>query len=243
MKPIITFSQWVLNLAVGLLGIVLASSVIWFMFKSDAAIDRGDKVSLWPPSITPTEKNSEAFPETIRGDTIKQTAKKVSELVDELARLKEERGNIKNAEEKMLRMFPKTVQGNTIEQTAKNVGELVNKLARLEEGMRKIENIKRDFLVKITTFDNETQCYGNSLNFTYIPSDQDTASCKSKEELAKRFLGFLAEIEFYTGDIIESPKIAKDILTKYQESKSFGRTGWYSRDVLKWIVLDYLDKV
>ena len=243
MKPYITFSQWVLNLAVGLLGITLAGAVIWFIYQSDAALDRGDKVSLWPPSIAPSKSKLGLFPKTIQGETIEETAENVHELVNEFNRIKQESKNIRNSVEISLEVFPEAVKGDTFNQTAENVAQLVIDFERLEEEMGIVEQIEGNFLYRITTFHNEALCYGNSLNFTYISSGQDTENCKPKKYLAERFLGFLAEIDFYEGDIIGSPKIAKEILTKYQESKSFGRTGWYSRDVLKWIVLDYLDKV
>ena len=226
-KPIISPSQWVLNLAVGLLGIALTCLVFWFMYQSHAASKRGYNVSYWPPSIT---RNSELFPETVQGPTLEETADNVRKLVDESERIKQLEDNIRNKED-------------ALNKTAEKVARLVNDNARLKEEMRSVEKIKDNFLYRITMFHSDALCYGNSLNFTYIPPVQGVTRCKPKEELARRFLGFLAEIDSYKGDIVESPKTAKDELTKYQESKSFRRTGWYSRGVLKWIVLDYLDKV
>lgn len=243
MKPNITPSLWVLNFAVGLLGIALTVLVFWFIYQSHVALGRGDEISLWPPSITPSKSKLQLFPNTIQGETIEETAKNVHELVNEFDRMKPEYENTRNSVEDDLELFPEAVEGDTFNQTVENVTQLFNDYEHLKKEMRSVEQIKGNFLYRITTFHNEALCYGNSLNFSYISSGQDTKNCKSKEYLAERFLGFLAEIDFYEGDTIGSPKTAKDTLTKYQESKSFGRTGWYSRDVLKWIVLDYLDKV
>ena len=67
-------------------------------------------------------------------------------------------------------------------------------------------------------------------------------NCIEKAELAKRFLGFLAEIDFFHGAVTENPELARKELIKYQESKNFSHTGWYGRDVFKWIVIDYYQK-
>lgn len=217
-----TVPKWVLIAIVGYVAIL-------FTF----AIFDGRRVDFWPPAIH--ERTSSAD----------------QDLAQEIANLKKELSEKKSyiSSEETLQMFPETVRSNTIQQTADRVIELVEnvskqktELAALQEKMKGIESLEGDFLFRILTFHHEALCFGDSLNFTHEPLGLGAAKCTTKEKLAKRFLGFLAEIEFYQGPIVESPEIAKTELTNYQESKSFGRTGWYGRDVFKWIVIDYYGK-
>lgn len=151
------------------------------------AIFDGRCVDFWPPAIH--EKTSSADPD----------------LVQEIAKLKKELSEKKSyiSSEETLQMFPEMVQRNTVQQTADRVVELVEgvseqnaELAALKEKMKSIESLEGDFLFRILTFHHEALCFGDSLNFTHELLAPDAEKCLKKEALAKRFLGFLSEIEF-----------------------------------------------
>ena len=211
----------------------LIALIVYLAFLITFAIFDGRRVDLWPPVIH------------------EKTISPNGDLVSENAALKRKLTAKKSylSPQETIELFPEKVRRETVKQTADEVFKLVqivseqnDKLAVWEKKIKIIENIEGDFLYRILTFHDEALCFGDSLNFTHEPLCLDAAKCTKKEELAKRFLGFLAEIEFYNRRIVANPTVAKTELIKYQESKSFGRTGWYSRDVFKWIVLDYYGK-
>lgn len=154
------------------------------------------------------------------------------------------------SENDLIKILPTEVQKLTLNETAEEVKKLIalsstqqQKINSLSKKVDIIKNLESDFIFRLLAFNKEASCYGDSLNFTYISQFSGTKNCTKKSELAKRFLGFLAEINFYDGDIIESPKIAENELINYQETKEFGHPGYYGRDVFKWILLDYNGKV
>jgi len=197
------------------------------------AIFDGRRVDFWPPAIHQ------------KGGTPTRNAVPVGRIAELEKELAEKKSYISPKE--TLNMFPEPVREKTLKATADRVSRLVedvsdknSELAVLREKAESIENIEGDFLFRVLTFHAEALCYGDSLNFTHPPLDPE--KCTEKEALSKQLLGFLAEIEFYGGPVAESPKEAKSELIRYQETKAFGRKGWYSRDVFKWIIIDYYGK-
>nr|VFK20154.1 MAG: hypothetical protein BECKLPF1236A_GA0070988_102494 [Candidatus Kentron sp. LPFa]VFK34620.1 MAG: hypothetical protein BECKLPF1236C_GA0070990_102853 [Candidatus Kentron sp. LPFa] len=123
---------------------------------------------------------------------------------------------------KAIEKFPKQVQQKTLTETASQVLSLIEANKRKDSDLtklkNKIEGLEGNFLYRLLSFHRDAGCFGDSLNFTYLRNDEQARTCEKKAALAKRFLGFLAEIRFYDGSIEESPTIAEKQLTKYQES-------------------------
>ena len=193
------------------------------------AIFDGRSVTFWPPAIG--EKENKDVKIKIIKDAVAKTKNTLTP-------------------QDFIKKLPFDVQKLTIESTA---NEITNRIAliknqtleisELKNKVKVIEGLESDFIFRILSFHKVASCYGDSLNFTYTANNESTKKCTEKLILAKRFLGFMAEINFYNGDVVESPELAESELKRYQDSKDFGRKGYYGRDVFKWIIIDYNGKV
>lgn len=193
------------------------------------AIFDGRSVTFWPPSIGEKEYKE------VKINVIKEAEAK-------------EKASF--TPQDFINKLPVDVQKLTIEATS---DEILNRIAlikdqkqeisELKNKVKIIEGLESDFIFRMLSFNKAASCYGDSLNFTYVANNESTKKCTKKSILAKHFLGFMAEINFYKGDVVESPELAESELKKYQDSKEFGHKGYYGRDVFKWIILDYNGKV
>lgn len=214
--------KWALVALIGYVAILI-SFAVW----------DGRGVEFWPPKIY--EKSN-----TTKNDCDKENIELKKELKVKESYL---------SPQEVFKLFPEDLRRSTVKETSDEVSKLVERfteqsheLDKWGEKIKFIESIEGDFLYRILAFHREAECYGDSLNFTHIPETQDENKCTKKEELAKRFLSFLSEIEFYNGEVIDNTFTAKNELIRYQQRKLFGRTGWYSSEVFKYIVLDYYGK-
>lgn len=215
-----TLPQWAL-IAIGLYIAVI------FSF----AVMDGRRVSFWPPEIHEKSNN----------DDDQHVA--VIEQLEDLLSAKENHVD----PELIVEQFPERLRKSNLEASIEEVASLATnykiqaaELAVLRSKLKHLEDIEGNFLYRLLSFHSDISCHGGSVNFTYFAWYSPT--CKDKQELAGLFLGFLAEIEFYSGPITKDATIAKAELIRYQQSKEFGAIGWYGRDVFKWIVLDYYGK-
>lgn len=154
----------------------------------------------------------------------------------------------------ILKDFPEEIRSKTVQETVEKVRRLLEDLSDQKEeldskqskiqALEVLENFKGHFLVRLLTFHREALCYGTTLNFTYDPPDQ--GNCTEKEELAKKFFGFLKELDFKEVSSFENetPKNAKLLLKQYQESKGVleEKRGYYGTPVFSSIIIDYYKK-
>lgn len=195
------------------------------------AIFDGRSVDFWPPAIG--EKSSTN--NKVKIDLINEAKAKTKDIT---------------APQDLIKKLPTDVQRLTIKDTSNEIlkrltliSEQKLQIASLKNKVKVIEGLESDFIFRILSFHKDASCYGDSLNFTYVANNERTKKCTNKTKLAKYFLGFLAEINFYDGDIVESPELAESELKRYQNTKDFGHKGYYGRDVFKWIIIDYNGKV
>lgn len=218
------------KLLIVLFGVLLIYTAFLFTY----AIIDGREVTFWPPSIA-AESSPKSGVNQGADNQIAALNAKIDKLEQELTR---KDGFISQSE--AIKTFPEEVQRQDLQQTAAEVSRLLKLTKEQDEEM---QGLRGRFLYRLLTFHRDAGCYGDSLNFTYTSDNPETHKCIDKRELARRFMGFLAEIEFYDGPVKASPELAREWLIKYQNSKEFRRTGWYGRDVFKWIVIDYYQKV
>lgn len=229
--------KWAVSILVLLVAILISYAVF-----------TGRGVTFWPPSISAKTK--------IEPSELLLLQQKNKDMLAEINRLKSQVDGLKhNLEEKKfliseaeaINVFPPEIRRQSLKLTATEVSHLISSREKatlhIQKMEQELEGIKGKFLFRLLSFHRDAGCYGDSLNFTYTSPNLETQNCIKKMELAKRLLGFLAEIEFYHGPVIDSPEIAKEQLIKYQKSKNFTRIGWYGIDVFKWIVIDYHQKV
>ncbi len=221
--------KWTLIALIGYVAI-LFSFAVW----------DGRRVEFWPPRIyenpiAPKNKHDKANIEL----------KEKNEELEKKLKAKE----AYLSPQEVIKLFPEGTRRQTVKETLNEVFKSIEvssrqkqKIVEWHEKIKILESIEGDFLYRILTFHKEAECYGDSLNFTHIPGRQDSEKCTRKEDLARQFLSFLSEIEFYKGDVVTNTLVAKTELIRYQRSKLFGHTGWYSSEVFKYIVLDYYGK-
>lgn len=209
--------------------LVIALALYLTVLFSYAIFD-GRSVTFWPPAIGEKETVDNVNINLVK-DATANTDNSVSPQY-------------------LIKNLPMEIQRLTIKDTSDEISKklkLITKqnaeLESLRNKVKVIEGLESDFIFRILSFHKEASCYGDSLNFTYVTSNVLTKRCTKKSKLAKRFLGFLAEINFYDGDVVESPDLAETELKNYQDSKDFGNQGYYGRDVFKWIIIDYNGKV
>lgn len=190
------------------------------------AIFDGRSVTFWPPAIGQKESNK-AFNIKVIKDATAITKETFSP-------------------QGLIEKLPVDVQRFTIQDTANEILKRLKLISKqnleievLKNKVKVIEGLESDFIFRMLSFHKEASCYGDSLNFTYVTNNERTKKCTAKLSLSKQFLGFMAEINFYDGDVVESPELAENELKRYQDSKDFGHKGYYGRDVFKWIIIDY----
>lgn len=204
--------------------IILLAFYITVLFSY--AIFDGRSVTFWPPAIGQKESNKDV---------------KIKVIKDATAITKET-----FSPQDLIENLPADIQRFTIKDTANEILKrlkLISKqqleISALKSKVKVIEGLESDFIFRILSFHKEASCYGDSLNFTYVTNNESTKKCTTKLSLSKQFLGFMAEINFYDGDVVESPELAENELERYQDSKDFGHKGYYGRAVFKWIIIDY----
>jgi len=205
--------------------IVLLSFYITVLFSY--AIFDGRSVTFWPPTIGSKDSHNDKPDLNIINNANATTEKPFTP-------------------QDLIKQLPADVQRFTIKDTADEIlkritliSEQNSQIEDLKNKVKVIEGLESDFIFRVLSFHKEASCYGDSLNFTYIAKNESTKKCTAKKTLAKHFLGFMAEINFYDGDVLESPDLAENELKRYQDSKDFGHKGYYGRDVFKWIIIDY----
>lgn len=159
--------------------------------------------------------------------------------------------------EQVIELFPVSVRKKTIELTRQSASDVHSKSLENLEGMRllnvtaskenktliarldEVKSIEGTFFYRLLIFNDDVKCYGESLNFT---AGEDRPECKNKDELAERFLGFLAEVDFYSNDRKNDPRTAKEELIKLQSKHMFDTRGWYGPDVFRAIITEVHSK-
>ena len=204
--------------------IILLAFYITVLFSY--AIFDGRSVTFWPPAIGQKESNKDV---------------KIKVIKDATAITKET-----FSPQDLIENLPADIQRFTIKDTANEILKRLKlistqklEISALKSKVKVIEGLESDFIFRMLSFHKEASCYGDSLNFTYVTNNESTKKCTAKLSLAKQFLGFMAEINFYDGDVVESPELAENELERYQDSKDFGHKGYYGRAVFKWIIIDY----
>ena len=216
--------------------LIIALLVVTAILVAYAVFD-GRRVDFWPPSIH--EKNSQDSNSTVQ-------LKK--ELEDFKSELKKKDNYLSPAEVIALTLpvyqketVPLTQQA--VSNALKDKTERINTLSvlnnELEVDINKFKKIDGTFLFKLLLFNFDAQCYGSSLNFT---AGKNRSECKSKEELATRFLGFLEEIDFYNNGLPNNTTTAKNELIKLQNKHNFSTRGWYGPDVFKAVIAEFYGK-